>query len=206
MLANCNRSFHFGVSWAYYMTLVLFIKVSDCACFVNKGFLLLIGTIWKWEGKCSGCTQRWGKALRFSRLAKLVQFGAATADLGTGWPFISAGGWREREILFQEKYNLHVASRTRKESFKSRKLQIPAASELGLFMQMKYLCPQVCVLFCLVFFFFPILHYLLSISPFSGTGFHSCMQSHSHTDAIPCSKHWMLQGILVFLHFRSIFM
>lgn len=154
MLANCNRSFHFGVSWAYYMTLVLFIKVSDCACFVNKGFLLLIGTIWKWEGKCSGCTQRWGKALRFSRLAKLVQFGAATADLGTGWPFISAGGWREREILFQEKDNLRVASRTRKESFKSRKLQIQAASELGLFMQMKYLCPQVCVLFCLVFFFF----------------------------------------------------
>lgn len=63
--------------------------------------------------------------------------------------------------------------------FEVESRSIQAAGERGLFMQIEYLCSQ----------FFPILHHLFSISSFSGTGFHSCMQSHSHTDAILCSKH-----------------
>lgn len=119
--------------------------------------------------------------MHFSTVAKLVLFGIATTDLGTGSPFVSVGSWREKEIFFQGKDNLHIASRMPENNhLKAESCTIWAASELGLLMQIEYLHSQV--------FFFPILHVLFSISSFFGTGFHSCLQSHSHTDAIPCSK------------------
>lgn len=54
------------------------------------------------------------KGLALFHAAKVVLFGIATSDLRTSSPFIAVGGWREKEIFFQDKDNLHVASRSRK--------------------------------------------------------------------------------------------
>lgn len=82
--------------------------------------------------------------MHFSTVAKLVLFGIATTDLGTGSPFVSVGGWREKEIFFQGKDNLHIAIRMPENNhLKAESCTIWAAIELGLLMQIEYLHSQV---------------------------------------------------------------
>lgn len=73
--------------------------------------------------------------MHFSTVAKLVLFGIATTDLGTGPLFLwGAGGGKE--IFFQGKDNLHIASRMPENNhLKAESCTIWAASELGLLMQ-----------------------------------------------------------------------
>lgn len=78
--------------------------------------------------------------MHFSTVSKLVLFGIATTALGTGLPFVSVGGWSEKEIFFQGKDNLHIASRMPENNrLKAESCTIWAASELGLLMQIEYL-------------------------------------------------------------------
>lgn len=110
--------------------------------------------------------------------AKLVPFATATSNLGTCPPFHFC--WELVGVFsFKKKIMDVLPAELENNHFEVESRSIQAAGERGLFMQIEYLCSQ----------FFPILHHLFSISSFSGTGFHSCMQSHSHTDAILCSKH-----------------
>lgn len=129
--------------------------------------------------------QRWGKNLHFSTVAKLVLFGIATNDLGTGLPFISVGGWREKEIFFQGKDNLHIASRMPENNrLKAGSCTIWAASELGLLMQIEYLHSQVFFQSCTSCSAFPHFLALVSIAACN----HTLTQMPFHVQSTECYR------------------
>lgn len=133
------------------------------------------------------------KSLYFYTIPKLVvPFEISASELGSWFPFMHFWGMP----YFRKETTWALLADLENKCLEPESCTIEAASKVGLFMQIVYLYSQ----------FFPCLRHLFSISSVSGIGFHSCVQSHSHTDAILCSKHWALQGILVFLCFRSIFM